>query len=226
MKLRELPKDERPREKILQKGVESLSNAELMAIFIDTGTQDKSAIEIGEEVISLDKSGLSFLTNCSIEDFSKIKGVGIAKACKIKAAVELGRRIATSPKPDRSYITSAEDVSNLFMERMRYYEKEHFNILLLNSKGEIIDEKNISIGDIASSIVHPRETFIWAVRRSAAAIILVHNHPSGNPEPSQEDINVTNRLIEAGTIMGIKVLDHIVIGDGNYVSMKSEGLIS
>ena len=226
MKIKDIVEDERPREKIIAKGVEYLSNTELLAIFVGTGSKNKSAIDIGEEIMSLDKNGLKFLTNCSIEELSQVKGIGVAKACNIKAAVELGRRIATMPKQKCEYISSADDVAQLFMERMRYYEKEHFEILLLNSKGEIIDEKNVSIGDISSSIVSPRETFVWAIRRGAAAMILVHNHPSGNPEPSREDINVTNRLMEVGKIIGIQVIDHIVIGDGTYVSMKREGIIN
>ncbi len=226
MKVRELPKGERPREKAIYNGVETLSNAELLAMFIRTGTKEKSAIDIGEEIISLSERGIGFLSTCSIEDLSEIKGIGTAKACEIKAAVELGKRIATTPSHKRKPISSAEDAVDFFMERMRYYEKEHFNILLLNSKGEIISEKNISIGDISSSIVHPRETFTWAVRLRATALILVHNHPSGNPEPSNEDIRVTKRLIDVGELLGIKVLDHIIIGDGIYTSMKKEGIIN
>ncbi len=225
MKLKELPIYERPREKLLKYGAESLSNIELISLFIRTGFKDKSATNIAEEVVSLNKEGIAYLERCSIEEISNVKGIGPAKSCEIKAAIELGKRIATFPKERKDHILSAEDVSNLFMERMRYYQKEHFNILMLNTKGEIIEEKNISIGDISSSIVNPRETFFWAIRSNAAAIILVHNHPSGNPEPSNEDINVTKRLIQVGEIMGIKVLDHIIIGDGKFTSMKNLNLI-
>ncbi len=224
MKLKELPKEDRPREKMMYKGVSTLSNAELLALFVENGTREKTAIDLSEEVLALSDKGIMYLANCSVEEICKVRGIGPAKACKIKAAVELGKRINEAPRK-RRYITSAHDVQEMFMERMRHYEKEHFNVLLLNTKGEIIGEQSISVGDINSSIVNPRETFIEAVRRNAVAIILIHNHPSGNPEPSGEDLNVTKRLVEVGNLIGIKVLDHLIIGDGTYVSLKDRGAI-
>ena len=151
--------------------------------------------------------------------------MGQAKICTVLAAVELGKRIAAAPVRDRNLIRSSSDIADLFMEKMRYYKKEHFVSLMINAKGEIIEETEVSIGDLCSSSTHPREVFVDAVKRSAGSVVFLHNHPSGDPSPSDTDIQTTKRLIEAGTILGIPVLDHIIIGDGIYVSMKAMGLI-
>ena len=146
------------------------------------------------------------------------------KASVLIAAAELGRRMMTAPRNRRISASSPDEVAALFMEEMRYLKKEHFKVLLLNVKNEIITSEDVSIGSISSSDAHPREVFFSAVRRGAANVILVHNHPSGSPSPSEADILLTKRLDEAGKIMGIQVLDHIIIGDGEYVSLKSEGV--
>lgn len=225
MIIKDLPREERPREKMISYGVSVLSNAELLGILIRTGIKNKSAVELANQVLSIESEGIRFLADCTPEEICKIPGIGLSKACQIIAAIELGKRIATKPVEKRISINNPESIANLFMEEMRYYKKEFFKVLLLNSKGEVISIEKTSIGDLSSTIVHPREIFSTPVRRSAAAVIFVHNHPSGNPIPSQEDIDVTNRLIEAGKILGIKVLDHIVIGDGIYVSFKDKQLI-
>lgn len=139
--------------------------------------------------------------------------------------MELGKRIASTPREKGPIITSANDIADIFMERMRYYKKEHFISLLINAKGEIIEEVKISIGDLCSSSTHPREVFVDAVRRSAGSVVFLHNHPSGDPEPSQADVDTTLRLVEVGELLGIPVLDHIIIGDGRFISMKSRGII-
>ena len=151
-------------------------------------------------------------------------GIGTAKAVSIKAAIELGRRLALCQE-DRPVITSPEDVKMLVMEEMRYLDREHFKVLYLDRKGGIIIAEDISVGGLHSSMAHPREVFKNAVKRSAASVILVHNHPSGDPSPSHEDVETTRRLAEAGRIVGIEVLDHVIIGDNRYCSMKSRGLI-
>ena len=225
MIIRELPTEERPREKLISLGSSVVSNAELLAILIGTGTKDRSALDLASALLAAEEDGLGNLAGSTPEEICRISGMGIAKACRIIAAFELGRRLATRPLPGKVLITSPESIADLFMEEMRYYRKEFFNVLLLNSKGEIISIEKSSVGDLSSTIVHPREIFSGAVRRSAAAVVFVHNHPSGNPEPSSEDQEVTLRLIEAGKILGIRVLDHIIIGDGVYVSFRQRNLM-
>ncbi|MEG1931109.1 MAG: DNA repair protein RadC [Anaerovorax sp.] len=223
--IRELPKEERPREKLINQGEGCLSNAELLAILIGSGTKEGSAIYLAQKILSLEKSGITYLTECSPQELCSIPGIGIAKATQIIAAIELGKRISTKPKEKKVQIGNPEMVASLFIETMRYLKKEMFKILLLNSKNEIITIEETSVGNLNSSVVHPREVFSVAIKKSAASIILVHNHPSGNTTPSQQDIDVTNRLVEAGTLLGIQVVDHLIIGDGKYLSFKEEMLI-
>lgn len=223
--IKNMPISERPREKMLTYGCQSLSNAELLAIILSTGTREKTAIDLARGILNRTNEGLRSLTNCTIEELMEIRGVGLAKASQIIAAVELGKRIALTANVNNYRIQGPEDVSNLVMEEMRYLNKEKFDIILLNTKNNVIAIENISVGSLNASIVHPREVFNVAIRRSSSAIILTHNHPSGDPKPSSEDINITKRLIEAGTIIGINVLDHIIIGDGIYFSMKEHDII-
>ena len=190
-----------------------------------TGTKDKSAIELAQEIIAVSDEGLLGLCDSTPEELAHIKGVGKAKSCQILAALELGRRIATQPRKHRMTIGKPGDIVDLFMEKMRYYKEEHFCALLLDTKGKIIEEVEVSVRDLNSAPVHPREVFKRAVKRSAAAVVLIHNHPSGNPAPSDDDIDITLRLIEAAEILGINIIDHIIIGDGTYVSLKSESLM-
>lgn len=225
MNIRQLPDEEKPREKLLREGKEKLSTAEILAILIRSGTKEKSAVEVAAELMTLENRGIAFLGECRPEEIMRVKGIGQAKACEILAAVELGKRIAAAPRQKRNIITSSSDIAGILMEKMRYYKKEHFVSILINAKGEIIEETEISIGDLCSSTTHPREVFVDAVRRSAGSVVFVHNHPSGDPSASDTDIKTTKRLIEAGRILGIPVLDHIIIGDGRYISMKAKGLI-
>ena len=225
MNIKQMPSEEKPREKLLREGSDRLSTTEILAILINSGTKEISALEIAAQLLSIDKRGVRFLAECSPEELSRIKGMGQAKICTVLAAVELGKRIAAAPVRDRNLIRSSSDIADLFMEKMRYYKKEHFVSLMINAKGEIIEETEVSIGDLCSSSTHPREVFVDAVKRSAGSVVFLHNHPSGDPSPSDTDVQTTKRLIEAGTILGIPVLDHIIIGDGIYVSMKAMGLI-
>ncbi|MCL1982117.1 MAG: DNA repair protein RadC [Clostridiales bacterium] len=225
MFIKELPFSERPREKMFTEGIAYLSNTELLAILMGTGTREKSALRLAEEVLSLEKSGILFLSECSPEELKKVKGIGEAKACQVLAGIELGRRIATKPRGSKTRVNGPGSIASLFMEEMRYYKKEIFNILLMNSKGEVIGTDVISVGDLSSTVIHPREVFLPAIKRSAATVAFVHNHPSGDPTPSSEDIAVTKKLVDAGTILGIQVVDHVVIGDGKYVSFREEQLI-
>jgi len=221
----EIPKDERPREKLLKYGGKALTNSELLGILLRVGSKKDTAITLGQKILKEDERGLLNLAEATPESLNKFHGVSNAKAASILAAVELGKRISATKIEDTFKITSPQDVSSLVMEDMRYYKKEYFKIILLDTKNKVIDIKTISIGSLNSSIVHPREVFLEAVMKSRASIIHLHKHLSGEVQPSREDINITNRLIKAGEIMGIKVLDHIVIGDGTYLSFKEENII-
>ena len=223
--IKDLPLNERPREKLYRYGVKSLSNSELIAVIIRTGNKGDTAIQLAERIISLDDRGIGFLSDATLEELTDVKGIGNCKAAQLLAAIELGKRISAYKKEDNIRISGPNDITDLLMEEMRYLKKEYFKIAILDTKNQIITIENISIGNLNSSIVHPREVFNRAIKRSANSIILVHNHPSGDPTPSSEDINITNRLIEAGSILGIKVLDHIIIGDNKYISFKERNII-
>lgn len=226
IKLKELPIGERPYEKLEAIGAEHLSNAELLAVIIKTGTKSYTAVELAQHVLRLSHDGrISSLNNLSIEQLKKIKGIGRVKAIQIKAALELSKRVATSDGLFHHSVKSAKDVVNLMMEELRYLKKEIFKALLLDTKNQIIKVTDISMGSLNSSIVHPREVFSEAIKYGTNSIIFVHNHPSGDPTASNEDIQTTQRLENAGNILGIKVLDHIIIGDGKFFSFKEQGLI-
>ncbi|NLB89411.1 MAG: DNA repair protein RadC [Syntrophomonadaceae bacterium] len=218
-----MPITMRPREKMLSQGENSLSESELLAIILGMGTKDMTALELADTLLIKYKN-LRNIKEASIDELIKQRGIGLAKAVQIKAAFELGKRVAISSQY-KKYIKSPDDVKNMVMEEMRYFDREHFRAIYLDRKGGVIFMKDISIGGLHSSIVHPREVFKEAVKNSAASIILVHNHPSGDPSPSSEDIEITKRLIDAGNLMGIPILDHIIIGDNIYTSLKAKNLI-
>lgn len=222
--IRDLPPDERPREKMQAIGPEGLSNAELIAILLRTGNARESALHLAERIISK-SGGLRSLPDLSLEELQSFKGIGPAKAVQIKAALELSKRIATTLNNNETSITSPRHVADLFMEELRYKKKEYFKLIILNTKNKVISREEISVGSLNASIVHPREIFTSPIKKSASSIILVHNHPSGDPSPSKEDLAVTRRLVDAGNILGIEVKDHIIIGDGCYLSFKEKGLI-
>lgn len=222
--IKDLPDEEKPREKMLQSGAGALSNAELIAVILRTGNMQESAVHLAERLISR-SGGLRYLPDLTIEELQTFKGIGPAKAVQIKAALELGRRVSASSYDHETVITSPRHVADLFMEELRYRKKEYFKLLLLNTKNRVISREEISVGSLNASIVHPREAFIAPLKKSAASVILVHNHPSGDPTPSQEDLAVTRRLVESGKLLGIEVRDHIIIGDGCYLSFKEKGLI-
>ncbi len=228
LKIKDLPLSERPYEKMESSGSEALSNAELLAIIIRTGIQNETSVELAQRLLTMDEegSGLSFLYDTSLEELQGIHGIGRVKAIQIKAVMELSKRIASSfAAGGRVTVKSPQDISRLFMEEMRHLKKEVFKVIFLNTKNHVIKSTNISIGSLTASIVHPREVFKEAVKVGCAALIFLHNHPSGDPEPSSEDIETTKRLMSAGNILGIKVLDHIIIGDGKFVSLKEKGFM-
>jgi len=222
--IKDLPPDLRPREKMEKMGPEALTDAELLAILLGTGSKYESALELAHRILAQPK-GLRFLAEASLHDLLQIPWVGLAKACQVKAAVELGRRLALEAGEVRPAIKTPQDVVALLMEKMRYLDREHFVVLHLDTKHQVLATETVSIGSLNSTVVHPRELFKTAIRRSAAAVILAHNHPSGDPAPSPEDLSITARLVEAGRILGIEVLDHVIIGDGRYFSFKKEGKI-
>ena len=225
--IKEWPEDERPREKMLKRGVGSLTNAELLALIIRTGDSatKKSAIDLGREIISYFGDNLRELGSADLAEICSIKGMGPAKATGIKAAFTLASRFQSRKLERLDRFTSPRQVFDYFHHEFRDSRKEYFLTLLLDGKNRIIRRVQVSEGSLNQSIVHPREVFISAIKESAAAIILVHNHPTGDPAPSTEDIAITRRLREAGDIMGIKVLDHIIIGDGEFVSFVERGLL-
>lgn len=222
--LRDLPREERPRERMLQYGAQALSHAELLAILLRTGTRSESAIMIAQRILA-QSGGLRGLADSGVEELVEIKGVGPAKAVQLKAAIELGRRMVASRLSESVTIRSPRDAAELLTEQLRYLQKEHFVCLFLNTKNVVIAQETLSIGSLNASIVHPREVFRAAIKYSSASIVCAHNHPSGDPAPSPEDIAITKRLVESGQIVGIDVLDHIVVGDGRFVSLKEQGLM-
>ncbi|KIL41020.1 hypothetical protein SD70_09325 [Gordoniibacillus kamchatkensis] len=224
LRIREVPPEERPRERMLNSGAESLSNAELLAILLRTGTVAESAVRLGEKLLA-EAGGLRGLVGMNAERIMRIRGIGAAKALQVQAGIELGRRIARSAAGDKLTIRSPRDAAELMMDEMRFLRKEHFVCLFLNTKNHLIAKETLSIGSLNASIVHPREVFRAAIERGSASIICLHNHPSGDPTPSREDIDLTARLDEAGRLLGIEVLDHIVIGDSRWISLKEQGLL-
>ena len=224
MNIKEMPYEERPVEKLFLKGPDALTNAELMAVLIGSGYKDISAIDLAEKILSV-RGGLSGLADVTVEDLTRIRGIGSMKAASIVCALALGRRVATNPREKRLVLRSTNKLAEYFMEDMRYSRKEYFKVLMVNVKLEVIGVETVSIGELSGAPVHPRETFEPAIRKGAAAVCFAHNHPSGDPRPSDDDLSITRRLVECGDILGIRVLDHIIIGDGTYTSLKEQGYI-
>lgn len=226
MSMKDLPEFERPYEKLEYFGSEVLSDAELLAIIFRTGSKNIRAVELAQKLLSLEKEeGLYGLYQYSLEELMNINGIGKVKAIQIKAVLELSKRISKRQGILKYRINSPNSIASIYMEEMRYLKQEYFKIVLLDTKNQIICDEDVTKGSINSSIVHPREVFKYAIKKSATNIIMLHNHPSGDPSPSKEDIQVTKRLTEAGELMGISILDHIIIGDGSYVSLKEKGII-
>lgn len=222
--IRDFPQEERPRERFIQSGPESLSNQEILAILLRTGTKDESVLQLANRLLTTFE-GLRMLKSASLEEMTAIKGIGKAKGIQILAAIELGRRISNLANHDRYVIRSPEDGANYVMQDMRFLSQEHFVVLYLDTKNQVLHKQTIFIGSLNTSIVHPREVYKEAIRRSAASIICIHNHPSGDPAPSKEDIDVTKRLAECGKMLGIDLLDHLIIGENKYVSLKEKGYL-
>lgn len=225
--IKDWPEDERPREKLLKKGATALSDAELLALVLRTGdaAAGRSAIDLGRELLARFDGNLRVLAQAELHELQQVKGLGLAKAASIKAAFTIGSRFQARRLETLERFTSPAQVFDFFHHELRDSRKELFLTLLLDGKNRITRKVEVSVGSLNQSIVHPREVFAPAVRESAAAVIFIHNHPSGDPAPSREDREITRRLKEAGEILGIRVLDHIIIGDGSYFSFTESGLL-
>lgn len=223
--IHDLPLSERPRERLQKFGIEALSAQEILALILGRGVAGESVMVTVQRLLS-QFGNLKGIAEASVEELSQVKGIGLAKSAQIKAAFELANRLAGYPETDeKPVVKTPDEVVGLVRSKLKGKKKEHFLALLLDTRSRLIKVAEISVGSLDTSIVHPREVFREAISASAASVIFAHNHPSGDPEASEDDIKLTKRLAEAGEIVGIDVLDHIIIGDKTYLSLKREGLI-
>lgn len=220
--LKKLPLEERPREKMMHLGAMVLSNSELLAIIIRTGTRDASAIDVSRKVLGTLEGDFSELSQATLEELCAVEGIGESKACQILAAIELGKRLNATSIKRKVRLASPKDVIRYFSAELSQLRVEKFIGVFLNTKSEVINWDVISVGTLNAAIVHPREVYSRALKRSAASLLVLHNHPSGHPAPSREDRLITERLDEVGKIMGIPLIDHIIIGYNDYYSFKEE----
>lgn len=226
MQIKDIPITERPQEKLLYSGADTLSNTELLALIIRSGNGEKSAMELAEEVLSYSYTEAGGLGRACVRELTSIDGIGYAKACSIVAGMELAKRMMSDRcSGGRTIVRDCTDVVDLVMEDLAYEKREILIALLLNVKGEVESKEIISIGELAATNVHPREVFSPAIRKGAAGLVVVHNHPSGDPTPSNDDIIATRRLLDASRIVGIKLVDHVIVGNGSYTSLRVEGII-
>ena len=222
--IRDLPHGERPRERLKQFGAKHLSNTELIAILLRTGMQGENVLSLSSRVLA-QFDGLAGLGRSTFAELCVLRGLSEAKACQLLAGLELGRRFVSLAPEERVVISSPQDVANLLMAEMAALEQEHLKVLLLNTKNEVLSIQEIYVGNVNSSVVRPAEVIRPAVRDNTPSVIVVHNHPSGDPTPSSEDVSITKQLVAAGELLGVEVLDHLVIGNGSrFVSLKEKGL--
>jgi DNA repair protein RadC len=226
-RIKDWPEDERPRERLLQLGEGGLSDTQLLAIVLRTGdyASGVTAVDLARRLLNTFGDSLEALSAATVAELCQIPGIGPAKACEIKAAFELGRRLLARRDGPMKQVRSSKDVANYYIPLLVDKKREQFQVLLLDRKNRVMREVMVSQGSLTASVVHPREVFNPAIRDSAAAVIFVHNHPSGDPQPSQEDRVLTTRLAEAGKLLGIQVLDHIIVGRNTYMSFADEGLL-
>lgn len=221
--MKDLPRDVRPRERMLTEGPGALNSAELLAVLLRTGSPTRSALEVATELLCAHGT-VERLAAATPHELRRTSGVGEVKALHLLAAFELGRRLGAQPARRRPLVRTPADAASLLMPHLRFQETERFWVVLLNTKNEVLERIEISKGGLASSPVHPREVFKAAVKAGAAGVILIHNHPSGDPTPSGADLAITTRLSRAGGVMGIPIIDHIIVGDGSFVSLRERGV--
>jgi len=222
--IHDLPMSERPRERLQKHGPEALSSQELLALIIGRGVSKKSVMTIAQELL-VKFGNIKAISQATIEELSQIKGIGFAKAAQIKACFELGKRQDLEPELKDFDIKDPQSVIKAIRTSIKDKAKEHFKLILLNTRNKIIGISTISIGTLNTSLVHPREVFKEAIIHNAMSVVLAHNHPSGDPEPSEDDLTITRRLVEAGKILGVEVIDHIIISKNGFFSFKDKGLM-
>ncbi len=227
LRMNEIREEERPYEKCLVHGASHLTNAELLAVLLRTGTKGLNALELSRTLLqySDDEESILAIHHLSLQKLLKIKGIGKVKAIQILCLSELARRLAKATAKDGLVFNKPSTIAEYYMEDMRHQKQEYMKLLMLNTKGSLIGESNITKGTVNASLVSPRELFIEALEYGAVSIILIHNHPSGDPSPSQNDIYVTKQIKEAGKLIGIELLDHIIIGNNCYISFAEEQMI-
>ncbi len=221
--IRDMPEDERPRERLARLGARAMSNAELLAITIRTGVGGENVVRLAERVLA-HFNGLPGIARASLTELCQVNGVGPAKAAEMKAALELGRRLLVSAPQERPRVTSPADAANLLMSEMMFLEQEHLRVILLDTRNHVLSTPTIYVGSLNTSVVRVGELFRAAIKENAAAMIVAHNHPSGDPSPSPEDVHVTRQIRQAGKLLDIELLDHIIIGHQRYVSLKERSL--
>jgi DNA repair protein RadC len=223
IKMKDLPEHDRPRERIIGSGVDSLSNSELLSAILGFGSGNEGVMDLSNRIMA--NYSLEKLSRAGVSELKKIFGISDAKACRIIAAMEIGRRAACEMSAEGRVVESPADLARVLVPRMRNLRKEFLRGIYLDSKRRIIGNEIISVGGLNTNSTHPREVFGPALRESAAALVLVHNHPSGDPAPSKDDLKVTRKLSEAGRLVGIELLDHLIIGKNGYVSLMEEGIL-
>ena len=222
-----LPQEDRPYERCIRHGVQSLSNRDLLAVILRTGAKGRNVLELAGDLLKLvpEREGFTGIRRLSLDELSNVKGIGKVKAVQLKCLLEIARRMAREEAGEGTYFTSPSAVANYYMEDLRHRKQEHMKLLMLNTKSKLIGETDISKGTVNASLVSPRELFIEALEKNAVSIILMHNHPSGDPTPSKNDILLTRRVKDAGNMIGIELLDHIIIGNNCYISFAEQRLL-
>jgi len=222
-RIKEMPSGERPRERLMNYGAGALSNAELLAIILRSGMKGQNVLELAQALLAK-FGGLGGLARASTAQLADVKGIGDTKTTQVKAALELGKRLSLTMPEDSPQIKSPQDVANLFMAEMTFLEQEHLRVLLLDAKSRVLTTHSVYVGKLDGVDIRIADVFREAVRRGSAALVVVHNHPSGDPTPSAEDVRVTKQMKQAGDMLGIDVLDHVIIGGNRYVSLKERSL--
>lgn len=224
--MKELPESEQPYEKFLKHGAHSLSDAELLAVILRTGSRDRTALQLAHDVLCQEQRSLLNLHLLTMEDLRKIPGIGQVKATQLKCIAELSRRMASATYQKDMQVQEPKTIAAYYMEQLRHETREKLLLAMFDTKHHFLGDEVLSVGTVNSSLVSPREIFLKALQCAAVYIIILHNHPSGDPTPSEEDVRVTRRVAECGNLLGIGLADHIIIGDNRYISFKEQGILN